>query len=197
MSTMTPPFDPILVFWLGGLDALGRADAEHQRRWFTKDDAFDREIVDRFGETTRDIREGRCDSWLADPRGRVAYVIALDQFPRNMFRGNARAFATDPLAREATRVILDNRWDKAMTPDERMFAYLPLEHSESLGDQERCLALMKEIAVFPATADLPKWAEAHLVIIRRFGRFPHRNAALGRASTPEEVEFLKQPGSSF
>ena len=84
-----------------------------------------------------------------------------------------------------------------MTPDERMFAYLPFEHSESMADQERCLALMKEIAVYPQLDDLPKWAEAHLVIVRRFGRFPHRNSALGRASTPEEVEFLKQPGSGF
>ena len=124
-------------------------------------------------------------------------MLVLDQFPRNMFRGSAKAFAADPQARSASRVILDNGWDKTMTPDERMFAYLPFEHSESLADQERCLALMEEIAVFPQTADLPKWAEAHLVIIRRFGRFPHRNAALGRTSTPEEVEFLKQPGSSF
>ncbi len=124
-------------------------------------------------------------------------MILLDQFPRNMFRGSARAFAADSLARGTACVILDNGWDKAMTPDERMFAYLPLEHSETLADQERCLSLMKEIAVFPQSADLPKWAEAHLVIIRRFGRFPHRNAALGRASTPEELEFLKQPGSSF
>jgi len=84
-----------------------------------------------------------------------------------------------------------------MTLDERLFAYLPFEHSESLDDQERCLALMKEISVFPETAEMPKWAEAHLVIIRRFGRFPHRNAALGRDSTLEEAEFLKLPGSTF
>ena len=114
-----------------------------------------------------------------------------------LFRSTARAYAADAPARTATRVILDKGWDKAMTPDERMFAYLPLEHSESLADQEQCLSLMREIARFPETADLPKWAEAHLVIVRRFGRFPHRNAALGRASTPEEIEFLKQPGSSF
>ncbi len=96
-----------------------------------------------------------------------------------------------------TSAIVDRGWDRGLTPDERMFAYLPFEHSESLADQERCLALMREISVFPETADMPKWAEAHLVIIRRFGRFPHRNAALGRASTPEELEFLNQPGSSF
>ena len=128
-------------------------------------------------------------------------MVLLDQFPRNMFRmpheDAARAFAADRLAREATGIILRNGWDNAMTPDERMFAYLPLEHSESLADQERCLALMKELSVFPQSADLPKWAQAHLAIIQRFGRFPHRNAALGRASTPEELEFLRQPGSSF
>ncbi len=114
-----------------------------------------------------------------------------------MFRGSARAFATDALARAAASLIVDQGWDRGLTPDERMFAYLPFEHSESLADQERCLALMREISAFPETADLPKWAEAHLVIIRRFGRFPHRNAVLGRASTPEELEFLNQPGSSF
>jgi len=141
--------------------------------------------------------KGELDFWLRQPASCLALVILLDQFPRNMFRGSAGSFAGDPLARAAARVILDNGWDKAMRPDERMFAYLPFEHSESLADQERCLALMQEIPASPATADLPKWAEAHLAIIRRFGRFPHRNAALGRESTPEEIAFLKEPGSSF
>jgi uncharacterized protein (DUF924 family) len=176
------------------LDYWFNRDRKH---WFEKNPAFDEEIRVRFLPLyERAVREEQ-KSWRGEPAGCLALVILLDQFPRNMFRSSARAFAADPLARDAARVILDNAWDKAMTPDERMFAYLPLEHSESLADQERCLVLMQEIAVFPETADLPKWAEAHLVIIRRFGRFPHRNAALGRASTPEEVEFLRQPGSSF
>src|SRR5258706_354789 len=140
---------------------------------------------------------GELNLWRREPGSCLALVILLDQLPRNMFRGGAKAFSGDHLARHAARIILDNGWDKAMTLDERMFAYLPFEHSESIADQERCLALMKEIAASPDTADLPKWAEAHLVIIRRFGRFPHRNAALGRESTPEEIAFLKEPGSGF
>ena len=168
-----------------------------RKAWFEKTPVFDDEIRSRFLPLYEMALGGRLGSWRNEPKSCVALVILLDQFPRNMFRGTARAFETDPAAREAARAILDQGWDKALSADERMFVYLPLEHSESLHDQERCLALMKEIAVFRETADLPKWAEAHLTIIRRFGRFPHRNAALGRASTPEEIEFLKTPGSSF
>ena len=177
----------VLKFWFG-------RDRKH---WFEKNPGFDEEIRQRFLGPYEFGAAGRLETWKQAPESCLALVLLLDQFPRNMFRDSAKAFAADPLARAATRVILDNGWDKAMTPDERLFVYLPLEHSESLGDQENCLALMKEISVFPETAEMPKWAEAHLVIIRRFGRFPHRNAALGRASTPEEEEFLKQPGSSF
>ena len=168
-----------------------------RKAWFDKNPAFDEEIRQRFLPLYELGAAGKLETWIQRPASCLALIVLLDQFPRNMFRGDAGAFAADPVARSAARVIQDNGWDKAMTPDERMFAYLPFEHSEALADQERCLVLMQEIAGFPETADLPKWAEAHLVIIRRFGRFPHRNAALGRASTPEEVEFLKQPGSSF
>jgi uncharacterized protein (DUF924 family) len=177
----------ILQFWFGC----------ERKTWFEKNPAFDDDIRRRFLPLYEQGAAGALDHWRQTPTGCLALVILLDQFPRNMFRGDARAFAADALARDAARAILDNGWDKAMSSDERMFAYLPFEHSESLADQERCLALMKEIAVTPQTADLPQWAEKHLAIIRRFGRFPHRNAALGRASTPEETEFLKQPGSSF
>lgn len=175
------------MFWFG----------QDRKAWFEKNAAFDEKIRQRFVPLYELGAAGRLESWTQTPAGCLALVILLDQFPRNMFRGSAKAFAADSLARAAARVILDNGWDKAMTPDERMFAYLPFEHSEALTDQELCLALMKDISAFPETADLPKWAAAHLVIIRRFGRFPHRNAALGRESTAEEVEFLKQPGSSF
>ena len=168
-----------------------------RKAWFEKNPAFDAEIHGRFLPLYERALKEELESWRQEPASCLALVILLDQFPRNMFRGTAKAFAADALARATARVILDKGWDKAMTPDERMFAYLPFEHSESLADQELCLALMTEISLFPETADLPKWAEAHLVIIRRFGRFPHRNAALGRPSTGEEIEFLKQPGSSF
>lgn len=168
-----------------------------RKAWFEKNPVFDEEIRARFLQPYEQAFNDELQTWRQEPASCLAQVILLDQFPRNMFRGTARAFAADALARATARVILDKGWDKAMTPDERMFAYLPFEHSESLADQELCLALMQEISLFPETADLPKWAEAHLVIIRRFGRFPHRNAALRRPSTREEIEFLKQPGSSF
>jgi len=185
MQHVTPA--DVLEFWFG----------QNRKAWFEKNREFDEQIRSRFLALFEQALRGELDLWRREPAGCLALVILLDQFPRNMFRGSAKAFAGDDLARAAARLILDSGWDKAMTPDERMFAYLPFEHSESLADQERCLALMTEIAVTPDTADLPKWAEAHLAIIRRFGRFPHRNAALGRASTPEETEFLRQPGSSF
>ena len=177
----------VLTFWFG----------RDRKDWFEKNPAFDEEVRHRFLGLYELGAAGNFHAWQEAPASCLALVVLLDQFPRNMFRGNAKAFAADALARDAARIMVDRGWDKDMTPDERLFAYLPFEHSESLADQERCLALMQEISVFPETADMPKWAEAHLVIIRRFGRFPHRNAALGRASTPEEADFLSQPGSSF
>jgi len=179
------------------MDVLDFWFKQDRKAWFEKNPAFDEQIRARFLALYEAAVSGRLEDWKDEPRGSLALLVLLDQFPRNMFRGTARAFAADPIALQTARSILDRGWDKAMTPDERRFAYLPFEHSESLEDQERCLALMKEIAVFPETADMPKWAEAHLIIIRRFGRFPHRNAIVGRASTPKEIEFLKQPGSGF
>jgi uncharacterized protein (DUF924 family) len=185
MAAMQPR--DVLDFWFN----------RDRKAWFEKNPAFDEEIRSRFLPFYESAAEGRLAAWHGQPMSCLALVILLDQFPRNMFRGTARAFATDPIALAAANAIVDCGWDKAMSPDQRMFAYLPFEHSESLADQERCLVLMKEIATTLGTADLPEWAEKHLVIIRRFGRFPHRNAALGRPSTPEEIEFLKQPGSGF
>jgi uncharacterized protein (DUF924 family) len=114
-----------------------------------------------------------------------------------MFRGSPRAFATDPLALRAARHAVTQGHDQALLPVERLFAYLPFEHSEALEDQLRACELTKPLEAFEETADAYRFALAHLDIIRRFGRFPHRNAVLGRGSTPEEIEFLKQPGSSF
>ena len=121
----------------------------------------------------------------------------LDQFPRNMFRGSARAFATDSLALEAARHTLARGYDRGMLPVERMFAYLPFEHSEALEDQLRACQLTAPLAAFPETDDVYRYALRHRDIVQRFGRFPHRNAILGRASTPEETAFLREPGSGF
>jgi len=179
----------VLSFWFRG--------PEKRKAWFEKDSAFDASIRDRFLPLYEAAAGGGLAPWRRSPGDCLALVVVLDQFPRNMFRGSARAFATDPLARDSANHAIALGFDKAMLPVERQFLYLPLEHSESLADQERCLELMREIAVFPETADLPKWAQAHLDIIRRFGRFPHRNAALGRENTAAEAAFLREPGSGF
>jgi len=158
-------------------------------KWFEKDDAFDDEIRRRFLSTYEAAAAGKFTAWEASAQGALALLILLDQFPRNMFRGQARAFATDPLARAvASRAIL-NGFDGAF-PDLRSFFYLPFEHSEDLADQERGITLYKAAG----DADNLKWAELHADIIRRFGRFPHRNAVLGRVGTPEEQKFLDDGG---
>ena len=183
----------ILTFWFGEDEAHGKS----RQPWFRKDTAFDDEIYARFVARYEQAAAGKFAQWQAQPLECLALIVLLDQFPRNMFRGSARAFEGDALARTATRHALAQGYDRDMLSVERQFMYLPLEHSESLADQELCLTLMKQLAEFAETRELHVWAEKHLAIIRRFGRFPHRNAPLGRASTPEEIEFLKRPGSGF
>jgi uncharacterized protein (DUF924 family) len=161
-------------------------------KWFTKDDAFDAEVRDKFLATYDAAAAGKLDHWEATPEGALALVIVLDQFPRNMFRGTARAFAADPLALAAAKHAVARGYDRDLLDVEKQFVYLPFEHSESLADQERACELMK-----PLGDELLDWAVRHRRIIERFGRFPHRNSILGRESTPEEIEFLKQPGSGF
>jgi uncharacterized protein (DUF924 family) len=158
-------------------------------KWFEKDAAFDGEIRRRFLKAHEAAASGKLTQWEASAEGALALLILLDQFPRNMFRGEARAFATDPLARAiASRAIL-NGFDGAF-PDMRGFFYLPFEHSENLADQERGLTLYRAAG----DEDGLKWAKLHADIIRRFGRFPHRNAVLGRVSTPDEQKFLDEGG---
>ena len=127
----------------------------------------------------------------------VALVVVLDQFSRNLFRNDARAFAQDAHARECAREALSRGDDAQALPVERLFLYLPFEHSESLADQDRAVDLMASLEEFEETRGLTAWAEKHRDIVRRFGRFPHRNAVLGRESTADEIEFLKNPGSGF
>jgi uncharacterized protein (DUF924 family) len=158
-------------------------------RWFTKDSAFDDEIKRRFLGTHEAAAAGRLTNWERSAEGALALLILLDQFPRNMFRGETRAFVTDPLARAvASRAIL-NGFDGAF-PDLRGFFYLPFQHSENLADQERGVALYRAVG----DEDGLKWAEIHADIIRKFGRFPHRNAVLGRVTTPQEQKFLDDGG---
>jgi len=176
----------VLDFWFDpALDA-----AQRNKRWFAKDAAFDAEIRRRFLPLYEEAAAGRLASWMESPRSALALVVVLDQFPRNMFRGEARAFAADELARDAAGALLSRLDD--LSPEERLFACLPYEHSESMADQDLACEL-----IAPLGAELFRYAERHREIIQRFGRFPHRNAALGRASTAEEIEFLKLPGSGF
>jgi uncharacterized protein (DUF924 family) len=159
-------------------------------RWFNKNAAFDKEIRERFFDTYEAAATGRLSDWEQSAQGALALLILLDQFPRNMFRGDARAFATDPLARAITAGAIIRGFDSQVPKELRSFFYLPFEHSEDLADQERCIALNKATG----DADGLKWAEIHADIIRRFGRFPHRNAALGRTTTPKEQAFLDGGG---
>jgi uncharacterized protein (DUF924 family) len=172
----------VLAFWR----------AAGPQKWFKKDETFDRDIRDRFLETYEAAAAGRLDDWERAPEGPLALLIVLDQCQRNMFRGVARAFAADPLARAVASRAIERRFDTRYAPREATFFYLPFEHSEAIADQERCVALFRQTG----DADLAKWAELHADIIRHFGRFPHRNAALGRSTTPEEQAFLADGGFS-
>lgn len=161
-------------------------------KWFARDDAFDAALRDRFLDAHMAAARGEHDGWLEDAEGALALVLLLDQIPRNIFRDTAHAFATDPLARLAASVAIARGWDASFAPDLRAFFYLPYEHAEDGADQARSLALFDALG----DPDLLKWARLHADIIGRFGRFPHRNRALGRVSTPEEVAFLEGGGFS-
>jgi len=170
----------IVTFWFD-------ADPE---RWFEQDDAFDAEIRRRFAATYDAATAGKLADWESAPQSCLALLIALDQFPRNMFRGSARSFATDPMALRIAKSAITRGFDQATPMPARQFFYLPLMHSEDLADQERCVALYRALG----DEDLLKWADMHLDIIRRYGRFPHRNALLGRVTTPDEQAFLDAGG---
>lgn len=190
VRSLTPKAEEVLAFWFGGAGTS-------RREWFVKDEAFDGEIRRRFGTLHEQAVSRELDGWRGESRSALALLILLDQFSRNLHRGHARSFEADAYALEIARELVAKGFDKEMLPVERQFVYLPFEHSEDPGDQERALALMQELDGFPETKGVSEWARKHLVIIERFGRFPHRNAALGRASTAEEREFLTQPGSGF
>lgn len=193
----------ILQFWFGELDELGRVDQAYQARWWSKDPALDAEIRQRFEATHAAAVRGELDTWLASARGRLAYITVLDQFSRNMFRDTAGMFATDQLALGAALTGIDAGMHRKLELDERGMFYMPLMHSEDLNMQERCIALFQELAnevSGSARASMLSrvgFAERHRDIVKKFGRFPHRNALLGRASTPDELDFLDGPGSSF
>jgi uncharacterized protein (DUF924 family) len=172
--------EEILAFW--------RAAGPDQ--WFEHDAAFDAEIRGKFLGAHEAAAAGKLDDWQATPDGTLALLLLLDQFPRNMFRGEARAFATDAAARAFANRAVAGGADRRFALPERRFFYLPLMHSENLADQERCIALCREAGDAEGVA----YAEGHADVIRRFGRFPHRNPALGRATTQQEQAFLDAGG---
>jgi uncharacterized protein (DUF924 family)/uncharacterized protein YciI len=199
------PGDPadVLAFWFGELDRHGQADTLHSQRWFRKDPAFDAEIRTRFGELHAAVARGERDHWLATPRGRLAAVLVLDQFSRNLFRDSPQSFAQDAKAQAVTLDALARGDDRQLAAAERAFIYMPLMHAEDRALQERCLGAFsgwRDELGGPErerVQGLLSYAQQHRDIVHRFGRFPHRNRVLGRESTPEEAAFLQQPGSSF
>jgi len=188
--------DDVLALWFGAPDAADYGQA--RAAWFRKDDAFDAQIRARFLAEVEAAIAGQLGDWAANPPGALALFILLDQFPRNLFRNTARAFAGDAIALALAERVVEQGWDRKLLPVERVFVYLPFEHSESLADQDRSIALFSALAgEYPETASYLDYAHRHRDVIVRFGRFPHRNAALGRTSSAAETDYLAQPGSGF
>jgi len=186
----------VMDFWFGRHGDRGRNTP--RRQWFEKSDAFDEQIRNRFGTLIPRAIAGELQVWAAEPESAVALILVLDQFPRNVFRGAAQAFAGDTRALAAARALVDSGNDRTLSGVQRQFVYLPFEHAEDMAAQNESLRLFAQLeGDAPEVGEILVWAQRHHHIIARFGRFPHRNAALGRTSTPEEIEFLKQPGSSF
>jgi uncharacterized protein (DUF924 family) len=181
----------VLAFWFD--------PAPHETRgvWFRKDPAFDAEIGSRFGNAVDAALGGAYREWTATPLGTLARVLLLDQFTRNMFRDTPRAFAGDVEALAMATAAVDAGRDTALDRFERLFLYMPFQHAENPVAQERSLALFGALAAESGNRGDLVWAAKHAAIVRRFGRFPHRNAILCRTSTPEEIAFLQEPGSRF
>lgn len=186
--------EAVLDFWFAG------DRTSLQRRWFERNDAFD-SACGRFGALLDQAGAGALDDWAGTPQGALALCLLLDQFPRNLRRGSPTAFALDPKAREVARqAVLRDGLDRALTPTERCFLYLPFEHSEAMADQDLSVALfegLRDDPIHRAPGSSIDYAWRHRAVIARFGRFPHRNAVLGRASTPAEQAYLAEPGAGF
>ncbi|KRF01916.1 hypothetical protein ASG87_10445 [Frateuria sp. Soil773] len=184
----------VLDFWFADDSAV---------RWFVRDAEFDAQIRERFGATLEAAARGELDRWAATPRGWLALLIVLDQFSRNIHRNDARAWAQDPKAQALALAGIERGDDERLAPLERIFAYLPLEHAEDLSLQQRSVALFRALASHVPARERGQYdnfldyAQRHCEVITRYGRFPHRNAALGRADTADEREYLAQPGSGF
>ena len=191
-----PWYEQVLQFWFGGSsDELLSAPRD---AWFKKDPVFDGIIRERFTPLLAELAAGTLQPDASDARQVLAWLIVADQFPRNLYRGEAQAFATDAQALAASHAALAARLDIRLPPVARWFVYLPLEHSEQLADQDEAVRRFESLPHgSPGRDNVIDFARRHREIVARFGRFPHRNAALGRASTADELQFLTQPGSAF
>ena len=195
--------ETICEYWFGSSDNDLEVAKQYSKRWWSKNVGVDAEIKTRFASYLPRVVNGELEQWRDSPLGTLALILLTDQFPRNMFRGTAQAFAYDAIARNLCKQGLKKGIDQKLRPIQRVFFYIPLEHSESLADQEQCLQLFRQLADSAESALQPQlknyidFAIRHRDIIERFGRFPHRNALLNRESTPAELTFLKTPGSSF
>ena len=201
--SLPAPAQAVLDFWFGAPE--DPAHGQRRPAWFQKDPQFDAAIAERFGPLIEQGLAGGLDDWARPPVEpplqpllALAQVIVLDQFTRNTLRGSARAFAGDARALQTARGLVASGADRVLSGVQRMFVYLPFEHAEDLPHQRTAVQLFQQLGRDePALADLVEWAQRHHDIVARFGRFPHRNAALGRPSTAEEAAFLLTPGSGF
>ncbi|MFO7543159.1 MAG: DUF924 family protein [Thiobacillus sp.] len=200
---MSSAYERVLDFWFGPPCSAAELTARQHKLWFGKSAANDRKVADGFSDTLQAAARGQLANWTHTPRGRLALILVLDQFPHHIHRNQPQSFATDPQALALSLDALSAGEDSQLAPIERIFLYLPLEHAESISMQDLSVALYEtlaheapggERAVFD---DFLDYARKHRDVVARFGRFPHRNAILGRASTADELEFLKQPGSRF
>jgi uncharacterized protein (DUF924 family) len=196
--------ETIRQFWFGtALEDAAVTARERAPLWWSKNPQLDDEIRQRFESCLIKAGSGELDHWASNPQDRLALILITDQFPRSIYRDSAKAFAFDTKALSLAREGVDAGFDARLRALEKVFFYLPLEHSESLADQQRSVSLFQKLFDEAGTGQKPTFAEyldfavRHQDIISRFGRFPHRNGALGRTSTPEELSFLQQPGSGF
>ena len=200
---MKETIDSILTFWFGNGTVTTEVVAEKKKLWWGKDEEVDQEITRRFRAVVQEVFEGRLDHWRETPNGLLASIICCDQFSRNMYRGTARAFEFDSVALGMAEQMVATGEDMELSEIQRVFAYLPFEHSEEVAKQTKSIELFtallegakeSEREIF---SDYLQFARRHFEIIERFGRFPHRNVILGRDSSEAEIAFLEQPGSSF
>ena len=192
MDSVDRDTQTVLDFWFGS------PPGEYRKQWFRKDPAFDDQIKARFLDLYEAMVASPSESWLRTAKSSLAWIIVLDQFARNMFRGTPQSFAADPLALATAEMAIERGYDAQMLPVERFFLYLPFEHSENLTHQHRCVGYFEELVKeAPELEHGLDYARRHRDVIDRFGRFPHRNETLNRQSSPEELAFLKQPGARF